>query len=213
MSGNVIQGPFYNSGFYDTGAGGGGSGGIPEGYKECQYMECVQPGHAVQDAAANDLQSDDYILISAFVKSGSTEWYNNIDLIGYYFGSTRNVSLKQNGSQTVVNGFANQVSINTAPNFIVVKKKGPYLDINGTSINNDTYNGTPTKISWIFSVTGNAFIGSKLFYLKIYSNDGETFKHYFIPVKNPSNQDCILDVITGNVYLLNTSNFRNGPVL
>lgn len=27
MSGNVIQGPFYNSGFYDTGAGGGGGGG------------------------------------------------------------------------------------------------------------------------------------------------------------------------------------------
>lgn len=201
---------------YKTGGGGGGGGEIiPEGYKKCQYVENIASGRLMASYAFNDLLDDDYIEASIYA-TNSNSWGNALIPIGYQFGSPiRNLSFKQNTSntQSVVNGFSNQVSINSTPNFIVIQKKGSFLSLNGTSINNDTYNGTVTGIANFFYVDGSAFVHSKLFYVKILSNDQKSVKHNFIPYKNASNQDIILDTITGVEFVMDTSKFICGPVV
>ena len=201
---------------YKTGAGGGGGGGggnLPEGFKKCQYIEVINVGNIIFDNSFNDLSVDDYIEISAFVNPGSTAWSNSITFIGYNFGGpSRTLSFKQNGSQSVVNGFLNQVSLNAAPSIILIKKQGSFLSLNSASINNDTYSGTVTKMhTTFFEVAGAVFKQSKLFYLNIYSNDKTVLKHSFIACKDDLNRDAIIDTITQQYVLLDTSKFIAGP--
>ena len=200
---------------YKIGSGGGGGEIIPEGYKKCQYVESIAAGRLMSSYSFNDLLDDDYIEASLYA-TNSSSWGNALIPIGYQFGSPiRNLSFKQNTSntQSVVNGFSNQVSINSTPNFIVIQKKYSFLSLNGTSINNDNYNGTVTGIANFFYVDGSAFVHSKLFYVKILSNDQKTVKHNFIPCKNASNQDIILDTITGVEFVMDTTKFICGPTL
>ena len=208
-------GTIYNIGSGGGGSGGGGGGNLPDGFKKCQYIEAVNVGNIFFDNSFNDLSFDDYIEISAFVNPGSTAWSNYIDFIGYNFGGPiRTLTFKQNGSQSVVNGFSNQVSLNAAPNIILIKKQGSFLSLNGASINNDTYSGTVTKMSTnFFEVSGAVFKQSKLFYLNIYSNDKTVLKHAFIACKDELNRDALIDRITQQYVVLDTSKFICGPVV
>lgn len=73
MSGNVIQGPFYNSGFYDTGAGGGDTDIVTVEGIDYSFVR-VGKYYVTNENLRNEFSS---LELNGNVNSASYRWVNN----------------------------------------------------------------------------------------------------------------------------------------
>lgn len=216
MSGNVIKGPFYNSGFYDTGAGGGDdSPDIPPEYKEYyKQLEYIQPRGGAScvfknlNAKSNDIikfecivaeieDTDSYIL-----NGSSSPNYTDGESFGFSVNTNpyrRYFNWKNNGDANLQYQYS---SITLYDKFDVIVNYPNLISNNIVILNSTTGNVSDIKA---FSIGNAGLQVSKIGIGKVEILDNVTLerKLFVIPCKNKNNDkngwfNCMDNSFVGN---------------
>lgn len=219
MEPTIYKPSIYNgAGIYKTGAeggGGGGGGDLPEGYKQCSFLEFVGNTQNIVFSGTKDLglKSTDTLIIEGEAAGDSSGWtYDLIFIIFQYSQSNRGYYYRynQNENRTLFDGLAQRVDFNNqhVTYFVLKKTNNDVLDVNGTTVSGDSWaSGDTIPIKVIFENGNGRYTGTKIRYMKFLEKDTNKVKANFIPVIKNSTQHILYESISGWEIPLDTSHF------
>lgn len=196
MSGNVIQGPFYNSGFYDTGAGGGGIKPNDFFYKNF-VMSAGTPDPIILDEAETN---KDVCIKVNFVKRNT----NAATVLELFDENETRVSRVQVSSSMYVSN-SSVAGANTAwgvdrnPNVIIIKN-GNYVVLYGSSESNWNCPFVENSFKKIALAGGIIYQNISIYKADTITGKPVSYMHNIIPYYNDNTDKGLIDLKTHTKY-------------
>lgn len=220
MSGNVIQGPFYNSGFYDTGAGGGGYI-VPDDVELYEYLEQVATANNTNSIKINlgDEQNDEKkitIIYSVVLNQGNQARLIDFKSVGFVpriyiaYNYTNDAAVfwsnKSTGGTATYQTGATSICDGTV-NAFTICKDDLINAYNGNVVSHESnyYNVAPFGEMRIPTSSTQSAYNLKIHQIII--DDNEKLYHLFVAAKRGGNVG-LLDKVTGDFYAAGSGLFN-----